>query len=425
MAQKPLPRKSAGSAAGMKFRAPPWPLLVLGILCIAFVARQFYGTVIATVAPDIMDDLRLTPDALGRVVGFHLVVVAMMQLPVGVLFDRYGPRPIMAALLLMGTAGSFLFASATSVVGLAISYAIIGAGFSGSLMGTLLVLAQTFPLRRLATYSSLVLASGGVGAMVSATPVAWVSEWLGWRAVFIGMGAATLLVSGSVLCFVGDGDRGNRVRPSGETLKSLALGFSAVWSTPGLLRLLAMSLLSYSTLSVMRGVWAGPYLHDVHGLSGVDLGNALLAMSVAMIAGTLTYGPLDRLLRSRKRIVVAGALCSAVIMLMLAYWQDTAIVIVLLVGLGLLGSYDVVLLTHARAVFPAEMAGRGMTTINVAAFSGAALLQVLTGYLIAELPDRFETAPADAYRITFGLIGVGIVAAAVVYSRIPDTPPES
>jgi len=403
----------------------PWPLLVLGTLCGAFVFRQFYGTIIAGIAADIMTDLRLSPDALGRVVGLHLLVFAVMQLPVGILFDRFGPRRVMASLLVVVALGSFLFATASSALGLAIAYGVVGAGFSGTLMGTLLVLSQTFPVSRLATYSSLVLASGGLGTMLSSTPAVLAADWVGWRTVFLAMGGATLAIAALIFTILDDADRRDSASGTRQSLYDLVTGLRTVWMTPGLLGLVALSLLSFSTLSIMRGVWAGPYLHDVYGLPDVAVGNGLLAMSVAIVAGTLAYGPLDRLVRSRKRVVIAGATSCAAIMLLLAVLDrpTDSTVVILLVALGMFGTYDVVLLAHARSLFDLPTAGRGMTTVNVAAFAGAAGLQALTGFLISELPTRFGLDLNDAYRIMFGIIGIAIIVVVSVYARVPDVSP--
>jgi MFS family permease len=401
--------------------------LLLGALCLAFVLRQFYGTLIAAVAPDIGRELAITPEQLGRLAGLHLAVFAAMQLPVGVLLDRYGPRAVMSTLLLLVALGSAVFGLARSIEGLALGYALIGAGLSGTLMGSLVVFSQRFPLRHLASYSSVLLAAGGVGTLLSSAPFTAAAQAFGWRDSLLGMTGITL--GATVLVFIAIGrhrdDPGRDRAP--QTLAEVAIGFREVWRNRNLLPILGLSLFSFSTLSIMRGVWAGPYLHEVYGLQDVHLGNVLLVMSLGIIVGTLTYGPLDRLFGSRKKVVIGGALCSAATLGTLALLDHPGIGLVaaLLGILGAVGPYDVVLLTHARAIFPAHLAGRGLTTVNITAVLSAAVLQTLTGLLMAHLPALAGIGQSGAYRAMFAFLSVAVVIGTCVYSRVQDVAPQA
>ena len=101
-----------------------------------------------------------------------------------------------------------------------------------------------------------------------------------------------------------------RLRPGGKASARSCEGLLEVWTTPGLLPLLAMHFFAYATMLTVLGVWGGPYLYDVYKLDGVERGNVLLAMGVAQILGILAYGPMDRLLRSRKKVVLGGVAIS-------------------------------------------------------------------------------------------------------------------
>ena len=79
-----------------------------------------------------------------------------------------------------------------------------------------------------------------------------------------------------------------------------------------------MHFFAYATMLTVLGVWGGPYLYDVYKLDGVQRGNVLLAMGVAQILGILAYGPMDRLLRSRKKVVLGGAAISVLLLAALA-----------------------------------------------------------------------------------------------------------
>ena len=80
-----------------------------------------------------------------------------------------------------------------------------------------------------------------------------------------------------------------------------------------------MHFFAYATMLTVLGIWGGPYLHDVHGLDAIQRGNVLLTMGVAQILGILAYGPMDRVLGSRKKVILAGAALSALAILPTAW----------------------------------------------------------------------------------------------------------
>ena len=108
------------------------------------------------------------------------------------------------------------------------------------------------------------------------------------------------------------------------------------------------------------GIWGGPYLYDVHGLDGIQRGNVLLAMAVAQIVGILAYGPMDRLLRSRKKVVLGGAVLSMAMLALMALLARPPLwlAVVLLVALCFFCAFATVIVAQGRSLFPDHLAGR-------------------------------------------------------------------
>ena len=226
---------------------------------------------------------------------------------------------------------------------------------------------------------------------------------------------------------VRDDPPGRRTAPkAAETPSQIWRGQLEVWRTPGLWRLLAMHVFGYACMLTVLGVWAGPYLFDVHGLDGVARGNVLLGMGLAQIVGLLVFGPLDRIFGSRKKIVVASAALSIVVFGALALLSrpPLALTVALLMAIPFLSSYSIVIVAQGRALFTDAQAGRGVTTVNMAQVVGAALLPALTGYLVgAFVHAPGATAPEAAYRAVFGLLAAGTALGLAVYSRAGATRP--
>jgi predicted MFS family arabinose efflux permease len=166
------------------------------------------------------------------------------------------------------------------------------------------------------------------------------------------------------------------------------------------------------------GVWGGPYLYDVHKLDAVQRGNVLLAMGVAQILGILAYGPMDRVLRSRKKAVLGGAAISTALLVVLALVPQPP----LWLAVGLLSAFcffcafGTVIVAQGRALFPDRLAGRGVTTVNMAQCLGLTVLPAGVGYIV----EAFGNTDA-AYRAAFGALAIGLVLGASVYVRSRDS----
>jgi len=143
-----------------------------------------YRTVNAVISPELVHDLSLVPSSLGLLTSAYFLAFAMMQLPVGILLDRYGPRRVEPVLLAIAAAGATLFAVSDTIAGLTVARAVIGAGVCACLMAPLKAIAAWYPPDRQASYSGWIMVAGGVGALVSTVPVELALRVTHWRVVF-------------------------------------------------------------------------------------------------------------------------------------------------------------------------------------------------------------------------------------------------
>ena len=113
----------------------------------------------------------------------------------------------------------------------------------------------------------------------------------------------------------------------------------------------------------MRGLWAGPYLAEVYGLDPAAIGRAVLAMGVAIVVGNLAYGPLDRLLGTRKGALLVGNLLLAAALFGLAAWPAAGLApaVALLCAVGFFGASYPLLMAHGRSFFPPHLTGRAVS----------------------------------------------------------------
>jgi predicted MFS family arabinose efflux permease len=380
---------------------------------------QFYRVSNSVIAPELTRDLDLTARQLGWAGSAFFFALFAVQIPVGMWFDRFGARRTVAALSLLAMLGSLWIASAADAADLIAGRTIVGIGCAASFMSVVFLCSRWFQPARLATALSWVFAASNVGTLAAATPLAWVAGTVGWRHGFLGLAAVTLLVAIGFYVFVRDRPPElPAVDARHETPAEILRGLWQVWRTPALGPVLSMHFFAYATMLTVLGVWGGPYLYDVHKLDGVQRGNVLLAMGAAQILGILAYGPMDRVLRSRKKVVFGGAAISMLLLAIMALLANPPLwlAVTLLVAFCFFCAYGTVIVAQGRALFPDRLAGRGVTTVNMAQCLGLAVLPAGTGYIV----EAFG-AGDTAYRWVFGTLAAGLALGSIAYVRARDS----
>jgi predicted MFS family arabinose efflux permease len=393
------------------------------VLCAGFLASQFYRVSNAVIAPELMRGLEISAEAMGIITGVYFLAFAVAQLPIGVLLDRFGPRQTMAGLFLLAVAGSVTFATASGFAGLVLGRGLMGIGCAAGLMGSLVAIARWFPPARFAFLSSLLFTLGGAGLLLATTPLAVVSAAVGWRGAFWLMAAVTAALAMLLYVVVRDAPGGHPAHVGRrESAAEMWHGLRAVMGNRELRYVCAIQFVNYGTVLAVAGLWAGPYLNDVHGLDGVSRGNVLLLLNVAMLAGVMGFSVVERWLGSRKWSIGSGGIASMILLLVLASVPDPGLwpAVVLLVLFGLASAYVMLIHAQARAVLPPDLVGRGLTLQNLAVFVGVFVMQALSGFIVGAFGSPGGTAPEAAYRAVFGVLAVVTGAALLIYLRCEE-----
>jgi MFS family permease len=401
--------------------------VIVGTLATAYVASHFFRASNVTIGLDLMRDLDIGPEALGALTGAFFFGFAAMQVPCGIFFDRYGPRLTVFGMLVLAGLGGVVFTLAPNWPALVIGRVLMGAGFGVMLIGSMVVISRWFAPDRFSTLSGLVLSIGLIGNLLATTPLAWGVEAVGWRAVFAGVVAFTFLGAIAVLLIVRDAPPGHPfLAREAETPRQMLRGLGEVLANRRLRLILVLNFCNYACTFTIQGLWGGPYLREVHGLSKIESGNVLLGAVVAYQCGMLVFGPLDRVLDTRKWIAFGGTLAVGLIIVVMAVWPAPPIWVPVgaILAIGFLSSCSTMVMTHGRAVLPDRLIGRGMATINMCVMGGVACMQSLSGVIIGlfeAAADGTRTEPA--YRGLFAVLACVLIAAALIYSRSVDVKP--
>jgi predicted MFS family arabinose efflux permease len=390
---------------------------VFGLFTAAYFISYFFRSANAVIAGDLAREMQLDAGQLGLMTSLFFAAFAAMQLPLGIWLDRWGSRWVTPGLMWVGVVGAILFAIAPSFVPLAVGRALIGVGMAGVLMGSLKIFSQWFSASRFATISGLLIGIGALGALVAASPLAWLNAAIGWRAVF-GIGAvATALVALSIMLWTRNTPANVEWTGGQGAPGSLALIFGDIrfWRMAPLAFFLAGVLMGF------QGLWAGPYLFDVSGLDEFQAGNVLLWMAVGLVAGFVCSGWLADTF-GIARVTVAMSLLFLFSQFALAARPDLIWVSPIYALFGFAGAINVMVATHARQLFPLHMTGKAVTAVNLFAIGGTFLLQWWMGLIINAFPvDATGAYPPQAYTAALLFSGIGTTLALLWYLPVLKT----
>jgi predicted MFS family arabinose efflux permease len=402
-------------------------LIIVTTLATAYVASHFFRASNVTIGLDLMRDLAIGPEALGALTGAFFFGFAAMQIPCGFLFDSFGPRRSVAGMLILATTGGIIFTLAPSWPILLTGRVLMGAGFGVMLIGSMVVISRWFPPDRFSTLTAMVMSIGLLGNLAATTPLAWASQAVGWRAVFGAAVVFTALAATTVWLVVRDAPSGHPfLARTPEPPRQMLQGLMEVLRNPRLKPILALNFCNYACTFTVQGLWGGPFLREVHGLSPVEAGNVLLIAVIAYQFGMLAFGPLDRLLDTRKWIATGGSLVIISILATLTLASDPPIWVPIgaIVGIGFFSASSTMVMTHGRGIIPDRLIGRGIATINTFVMLGVACMQTLSGIIVGAFePLADGTRTETAYRALFGVLAVVLIVAVAIYSRSQDVRP--
>jgi predicted MFS family arabinose efflux permease len=402
-------------------------LIIVTTLAAAYVASHFFRASNVTIGLDLMRDLDIGPEALGALTGAFFFGFAAMQIPCGFFFDRFGPRRTVVGMLILATIGGIIFTLAPTWPILLAGRVLMGAGFGVMLIGSMVVISRWFPPDRFSTLTAVVMSIGLLGNLAATTPLAWASQAIGWRAVFGIVVVFIALATIAVWLVVRDAPPGHPfLARTPEPPRQMLQGLMEVLRNPRLNPILALNFCNYACTFTVQGLWGGPFLREAHGLSPIEAGNVLLVAVIAYQFGMLAFGPLDRLLDTRKWIAVGGTLViiSLLATLALASRPPVWVPIGAILGIGFFSAASTMVMTHGRGIFPDRLIGRGIATMNTFVMLGVACMQTLSGLIVGAFEPLADGARSEtAYRALFGVLTVVLVVAVAIYSRSQDVKP--
>jgi MFS family permease len=396
------------------------PLLIFSTLSGLLALSLFYRVSNAVIAPDLIQDLSLNAETLGLLGGAYFYSFTLLQIPMGPMLDRIGPRIIMASSSLVGALGAFIFGLGSSFTAALFGRILIGVGMASILMGSFKVFVLRFPPSQFATLSGVLVSIGTLGNILAASPLAYLTSTIGWRMTFILAGGITVLL-GVLIFWVLKGEEGAEDHRSPSNLKirvlpsmRLILGSLVFWQTG------VVAFFRYGIFVTLQGLWLGPYLIDTQGCSPFQTGNLLIFLAIGTIVGGPIAGRLsDRILRSRKGVALAGLALYALSLFPLVgvvHIENRYLYGFLFFLMGLFSGSGIILYSHAKELFPISISGTIMTLVNFFTMAGGAIFMPLIGKVVESFPKTNHAYPAEAYHLAFLICFLGMGVSVIFYA---------
>ena len=378
---------------------------------LGYFLSYFFRTINAVIAPQLTAEFHLTASSIGLLTSTYFLAFAGMQIPIGLMVDRFGPRRVQAALLLLAALGALGFAWGQTLTHLTIARGLIGAGVAGSLMVSFSAFVLWLPADRVPLASGLLMAFGGLGAFVAGAPTeSFVAAGGAWRDLFVGLAIGSVAVAAAVFITVPDHSR----RGTG-TLRELLSGLGRIYSDRVFWQVAPLSITALGAAFALQGLWAGPWLMQVAHKDSHDVGIHLSVMAVALIAGSVACGPIAALAaRIGIGLLQAVTVLSLIFIAALAglVMQWTEVSLLLWATTSFLSNPMSMTYLALSQRFDPGMAARVSTGINALVLVGSFLIQWLVGRIIALWePLSPGVYPPQAFQVSFGMVLACIVVA--------------
>jgi MFS family permease len=368
----------------------------------AYLLSYVYRNINAVISPELTSSLGISASSLGFLTSAYFVAFAAMQIPAGMLLDRYGPRRVEPGLLIVAGCGALAFAASDSVGGLTFARALIGVGVAVCLMAPLKAIAAWYPAERHASLSGWMMVAGGAGALLSTAPVAAALPFISWQGIFVILAASTFGAAAAILLLVPD-------TPHSPG----AAGWNAQWrgvrSVFGSKRLWWMAPLGSATIGsfmAIQGLWSVPWLIEVNGYTRDVAATHLLLMGIAIVGGYLGIGVFATRLARRgvttRHLYAGGFGLNIVALALITLRAPWTYVLWAVYGLG--AAVNVLGFALLGQGFPRELAARANTTFNLLMFSGSFAMQWGIGLVVDAARSQLGIGTGAALQLAFTLV---------------------
>ncbi len=408
----------------------------LGLLFLGGLLAFFTRLAPAVAIPDLREAFALNATELGLLTSLYLWPFALMQPLAGVVTDAMGARRAVTAFLLVAGVGQVLFASAPTLPLALVGRALSGFGASVLYVGAAKIMAQWFRSSEFGTLTGAWTSVANLGGLTAAAPLMALITLTGWRLSLGGVGVVVLATAVLVYIFVRDSpsELGLPSPAGSDHLRTLQVtsqpmplrqGVAVILRERNTWLLGGYAFLLFGTMTMMQGLWAAPYLMDAYGQTQQQAANALTLWAIGLMAGCTLWGYMaDKVVGSRKGVILAGAMMYALLWALLAFRPvglPSGMLWMAMFWGGFFASSWIPSYAQLKDSVPSQVVATAMGILNLFFWLGGAVYQQVSGLILAGFSSPNGHTPVVAYRALFWLClgSVGLSVILVALSKDP------
>jgi len=366
-------------------RARYYPIVAWGLGTLFFFCHYFARVSPGVMVAPLMRDLSVPASAIGGLSACFYYAYVGMQIPAGLLVDRYSLRVLLTLMTLLAGFGCALFASADSLLQADLGRFCLGFGSAFSFVGALKLATEWFSVSRVGLLVGLTQAIGIMGAFVGALPVAYLTQLVGWRATLFGMAGIFVVLACLIGLLVRDHPKDVVVAPTHQPkLNSIWARLSVVLSNRQTWFNASYAGFSFAPTAVFAELWGVSYLQHVYGMSAnmAAFANGLIFIGWGL-GGPLMGGLSDRMGRRKPLMKFSASVCF-VCLAVLFYVPNLPIACVFsaLLIFGVFNAGVAISYTVSSEINPHYVSGTTMGFTNMMSVLIGALLQPVVGVLL-------------------------------------------
>ena len=377
----------------------------IGTLFFAFAFIQRVAPSVMTT--ELMRDFSVGGAALGTLSAWYFYAYAGIQLPVGMLTDRFGPRKLMSVAVALCALGSFGFAASDSLLAASFFRAMIGATVAFGFVGTLTIASYWFAPARFAMLAGVIQSVGMCGAMLGQAPLRFAVEQFGWRSTVGAMGVAALILAVLLFFIV---PRRPRTSAPASAQNNVFFGLKAVLVNPQSWVCAGIGFGMTAIMLAFAGLWAVPWLSSVFAYPVSTAAGVVSLLFLGWAIGAPFMGWISDHIGRRKPVLLIGVVCNIVIFSIILFaGVSTLMMSVLFFMLGVSGSMMTVSFGSMREVNSTRHSATAIGLINMCVVGSGAVMQPVIGWLLdlgwtGQMADGARIYNADAYSTAFTVL---------------------
>jgi sugar phosphate permease len=410
-------------------KATYWAWVICGLGAIYYCYEYFLRITPSVITPELMRTYNLTGAEVGNLSAFYYHAYMPMQILVGLLMDRFGPRRLLTLACLLCAIGTYMFAGTHSLTIAMIGRFLVGFGSAFAFVGALKLATIWLPPNRFALVSGIITCLGMLGAMAGDIVLRRLVDVTGWQATIYASAAAGVVLAVILWAVIRDVNPQHSSSHAHVThFRELMTGLWGAVKNKQIWLSSFIGFLLYISLSAFGEMWGIPYLEQAHGLSKTQAASANAMIFLGWAVGAPFWGWFSDFVERRRLLLIVSSTAATVLACVMLYISGLSLfsTCILLFLLGFFTSSEILVFAICREVSSIKIVGTAVALTNMIVMVGGNIFQPLMGKILdlnwaSTMVEGARVYPASAYALALTVLPVGFGLAIILSFFVRET----